>query len=84
MGIRVSDLVEYEGVDVHVHGSPCYPVEEGIVSISGEVIEEQREIEREQLSMLEQAMSNDATREKIYSEKLGRWVYALVKPAKKK
>ncbi|MCC7211692.1 MAG: ammonium transporter [Candidatus Brocadia sp.] len=84
MGVRVSDLVEFEGIDIHVHGSPCYPVEEGLVSISGEVVEEQKEIDREQLTILEKAISNDATREKIYSEKLGRWVYALVKPSKKK
>ena len=39
--------------------------------------------EREQLSLLEEAMSKDAGREKIYSDKLGRWVYARLKTAKK-
>ncbi len=83
MGIRVSDLVEYEGVDKHVHGSPCYPVEESVIPIAlGEEMEIEREKEREQLTLLEKAMSGDARREKIYSEKLGRWVYALVKPEK--
>ncbi len=84
IGLRVSDLVEFEGVDKHIHGSPCYPVEETLVSLSGGFVAEEREQEREQMSLLEKSISSDATREKIYSEKLGRWVYALVKPEKKK
>ena len=84
MGLRVSALVEYEGIDKHIHGSPCYPVEETLVSLSGGFVAEEREQEREQMSLLEKSISKDVTREKIYSEKLGRWVYALVKPEKKK
>ncbi|MEK7733022.1 MAG: ammonium transporter, partial [Planctomycetota bacterium] len=84
IGLRVSDLVEFEGVDKHIHGTPCYPVEETLTSLSGGFVAEEREQEREQMSLLEKSISSDATREKIYSEKLGRWVYALVKPEKKK
>ena len=40
--------------------------------------------EREQMSLLEEAMSRDAGREKIYSDKLGRWVYARLKAEKKR
>lgn len=84
MGLRVSDLVESEGVDIHIHGSPCYPVEEGYLApILGVTDTDLRE-EREQKSLLEDALSKDADREKIYSDKLGRWVYARVKKESKK
>ena len=82
LNLRVSDLVESEGLDTHIHGSPCYPVESGLVTLSGIPVEEVRREEEVQISLLERALSKDATREKIYSEKLGRWVYALVKPGK--
>lgn len=82
LNLRVSDLVEAEGLDTHIHGSPCYPVESGLVTLSGIPVEEVRREEEVQISLLERAMSKDATREKIYSDKLGRWVYALVKPEK--
>lgn len=85
LNLRVSDLVEFEGLDKHIHGSPCYPVEESVIPIAlGEEVNVEREKDREQLTLLERAISEDATRQKIYSEKLGRWVYALVKPEKKK
>ena len=32
MGLRVSELVEYEGVDIHLHGSPCYPTQAELTS----------------------------------------------------
>ncbi|MDE1889833.1 MAG: ammonium transporter [Planctomycetota bacterium] len=83
IGIRVSDLVESDGVDTHIHGSPCYPVEEGYVGHVGEAMIDLNQ-EREQLSLLEEAMSKDAGREKIYSDKLGRWVYARLKTEKKR
>ncbi len=84
MGIRVSELVENEGVDVHIHGSPCYPIEETFVTpMVGETAIDPEQ-ERLQLSLLEEALSKDRAREKIYSEKLGRWVYARVKTGKKK
>ncbi|TLD42362.1 MAG: Ammonium transporter [Candidatus Jettenia ecosi] len=79
IGIRVSDLVESDGVDIHIHGSPCYPVEpEFIAPVIGE---EEVDIQQEkrQASLLEEALSRDADREKIYSDKLGRWVYARLK-----
>jgi len=82
LNLRVSDLVESEGLDTHIHGSPCYPVESGLVTLSGIPVEEVRREEEVQISLLERALSKDATREKIYSDKLGRWVYALVKPEK--
>jgi ammonium transporter, Amt family len=77
IGIRVSDVVEHEGVDVHVHGSACYPLETTFIEPflkEEEPMELQRE--REQTSLLEEALSKDAHRDKIYSDKLGRWVYA--------
>ena len=82
MNLRVSDLVEAEGLDLHIHGSPCYPVESGIITLAGIPVEEVKKADEEQASLLERALSKDATREKIYSDKLGRWVYALVKPEK--
>jgi Amt family ammonium transporter len=39
--------------------------------------------EKEQISLLEEALSKDMGREKIYSDKLGRWVYARLKDTKK-
>lgn len=84
IGIRVSDLVESDGVDTHIHGSPCYPVEqEFIAPVTGEIAIDLKK-EREQMSLLEEAMSRDAGREKIYSDKLGRWVYARIKTEKNK
>ncbi|OHC00689.1 MAG: ammonium transporter, partial [Planctomycetes bacterium RIFCSPLOWO2_12_FULL_39_13] len=84
IGIRVSDLVESDGVDTHIHGSPCYPVEQDFIApMVGEAMIDLGQ-EREQLSLLEEAMSKDAGREKIYSDKLGRWVYARLKTEKKR
>ena len=84
IGIRVSELVESEGVDTHIHGSPCYPVEQDFLApmVAESMIDLKQE--REQLSLLEEAMSRDAGREKIYSDKLGRWVYARLKAEKKR
>lgn len=83
IGIRVSELVEFEGTDIHIHGSPCYITEEKFLSpVSEEFTREDLQKEKEQVSILEQAMSKDKAREKIYSEKLGRWVYAAVKKEK--
>lgn len=84
MGIRVSDLVESDGVDTHIHGSPCYPVEEEFIAPETRITEADLRIEREQVSILEEALSKEKGREKIYSDKLGRWVYARLKPEKKK
>ncbi len=84
MGIRVSDLVESDGVDTHIHGSPCYPVEEEFIAPEARITEADLRIEREQESILEEALSKEKGREKIYSDKLGRWVYARLKPEKKK
>ncbi|MBI2470832.1 MAG: ammonium transporter [Planctomycetes bacterium] len=84
IGIRVSELVESDGVDTHIHGSPCYPVEQDFIApMVGEAMIDLKQ-EREQLSLLEEAMSRDAGREKIYSDKLGRWVYARLKAEKKR
>jgi Amt family ammonium transporter len=81
-GLRVSDLVESDGMDTHIHGSHCYPVEQKfIAAVVGEG-EIDLKAEKEQLSLLETAMSKDASREKIYSDKLGRWVYATAKTEK--
>jgi len=79
IGIRVSELVESDGVDTHIHGSPCYPVEEEfLIPLVGEAAID-LEQEREQMSLLEDALIKDAGLEKIYSNKLGRWVYATRK-----
>ncbi len=80
MGLRVSELVEYEGVDVHLHGSPCYPAQQELTSQLGNV--EQEEIVHRDVALLEESMAKDASREKIYSDKLGRWI--LAKPGKDK
>lgn len=77
MGLRVSELIEHEGVDIHLHGSPCYPAQEEITSQVGPVIEQ--EIETRETALLEESLAKDASREKIYSEKLGRWIYAKLK-----
>jgi Amt family ammonium transporter len=77
MGLRVSELVEYEGVDVHLHGSPCYPAQAELTAQLGpEVVEE--EVHRE-TAILEESLARDSSREKIYSDKLGRWIYAKPK-----
>jgi Amt family ammonium transporter len=66
-------LVEYEGIDVHLHGSPCYPAQAETTAplALGAELETQKET-----ALLEEALARDARREKIYSEKLGRWIYA--------
>lgn len=82
IGLRVSELIEFEGVDIHLHGSPCYPVQETIVSQLSIKEEDVRESRRE-MALLEEAFSKDAKREKIYSVKLGKWIYAKEKIGKK-
>lgn len=77
IGLRVSELVEHEGVDVHLHGSPCYPAQSEMTSQLGPM-EEEEQIHRE-TAILEEALMKDASREKIYSEKLGRWISAKPK-----
>jgi ammonium transporter, Amt family len=72
MGLRVSELVEYEGVDIHLHGSPCYPTQAEVTTQLGPEVEE-AEVQRD---LLEESLARDARRERIYSEKLGRWIYA--------
>ena len=79
-GLRVSELVEYEGVDIHLHGSPCYPAQAELTSQLGNV-DVQETVHRD-MALLEESMEKDASREKIYSDKLGRWIYA--KPRKEK
>ena len=64
-------MLSLEGVDTHIHGSPCYPVEQDFLApMVGESMIDLKQ-EREQMSLLEEAMSRDAGREKIYSDKLG-------------
>ena len=75
MGLRVSELIEHEGVDVHLHGSPCYPAQDDIATSSLGPVEEIEEVHKE-MAILEEALARDSRREKIYSEKLGRWIYA--------
>jgi len=77
VGIRVSELVEFEGVDIHLHGSPCYPVQTESTSPLG-TVEEEMQIEREH-AQLEEAFSKSINRERIYSKKLGKWIYAKPK-----
>ncbi len=77
IGLRVSELVEYEGVDIHLHGSPCYPSQEEMTSQLGSQ-QEEMEIER-QHELLEESFSKSLGRERIYSEKLGKWIYAKEK-----
>lgn len=77
MGLRVSELVEYEGVDVHLHGSPCYPAQAEVTAQIGPEVEEAH-VQRE-MALLEEALARDARRERIYSDKLGRWIYAKPK-----
>ena len=84
MGIRVSALVKSDGIDTHIHGSPCYPVEQEIfAALTGAAAIDLKQ-EKEQISLLEEALSKDRGREKIYSDKLGRWVYARLKDTKKR
>lgn len=80
MGLRVSELIEYEGVDVHLHGSPCYPAQAELTTQLGSVFEE--EITQREMAILEESLARDASREKIYSDKLGRWIYAKLKEEK--
>ena len=77
IGLRVSELVEYEGVDIHLHGSPCYPVQDEVTVQLGS---QQEEVQIEQeLALLEEAFSKSSDRERIYSAKLGKWIYAKPK-----
>jgi Amt family ammonium transporter len=80
MGLRVSELVEYEGVDVHLHGSPCYPAQAELTAQLGPEIEEIAT--QKETAILEESLARDASREKIYSDKLGRWIYAKRKEEK--
>jgi Amt family ammonium transporter len=73
-GLRVSELVEYEGVDIHLHGSPCYPAQDELTSQLGDIQVE--ETVHRDMAILEESMAKDASRQKIYSDKLGRWIYA--------
>ncbi len=41
MGLRVSALIEHEGVDIHLHGSPCYPAQAELASQLGTAEEEE-------------------------------------------
>ena len=77
MGLRVSELVEYEGVDVHLHGSPCYPAQAEITAQVGPEFED--DTRERDVAILEESLARDASREKIYSDKLGRWIYAKPK-----
>ncbi len=77
MGLRVSELVEYEGVDVHLHGSTCYPTQAEVTTQLGPEVEE--EVTVRETALLEESLARDASREKIYSEKLSRWIYAKPK-----
>lgn len=77
IGLRVSELIEFEGLDVHLHGSPCYPPQAEVTAPFKPEIEE-KEIRRD-MALLEEAFSKDASRERIYSERLGRWIYAKPK-----
>lgn len=80
MGLRVSELVEYEGVDIHLHGSPCYPAQ---AETTSQVLpEDEMTSTLIGATLFEESLARDASREKIYSKKLGKWVYA--KPGKNK
>ena len=74
IGLRVSELIEHEGVDIHLHGSSCYPAQDKITSSLGPA--EDSEMIHKETAILEEALARDARREKIYSEKLGRWIHA--------
>ncbi|MFQ5963927.1 MAG: ammonium transporter [Candidatus Scalinduaceae bacterium] len=82
IGIRVSEKVELEGLDVNLHGSPCYRLRAGVEAPLGAEVEgaevEEAEEQRE-TAILEAAFAKDAKREKIYSEKLGIWITAKPK-----
>lgn len=81
IGLRVSELVEFEGVDVHLHGSHCYPAQDEMTAPIGG-IEVEQEVHREK-ALLEQSMEKDSRREMIYSAKLERWIHASPKENKK-
>jgi Amt family ammonium transporter len=70
-------LVEYEGVDIHLHGSPCYPAQDELTSSIG-TLDVEETVHRD-MAILEESMIKDASRQKIYSDKLGRWIYAKPK-----
>ncbi len=74
IGLRVSELAEFEGVDIHLHGSPCYPAQHEVTAPIGNVKEEMEV--RQEKALLEEAFEKDARREMIYSAKLGRWIHA--------
>ena len=80
MGLRVTELVEYEGVDIHLHGSPCYPAQAEITAQVGPEFED--DTRERDVAILEESLARDASREKIYSDKLGRWIYAKPKGEK--
>ncbi|MBT7591963.1 MAG: ammonium transporter, partial [Candidatus Scalindua sp.] len=63
--------------DIHLHGSPCYPAQHELTSQIGSVDVE--ETVHRDMAILEESMAKDASREQIYSDKLGRWIYAKPK-----
>ena len=73
-GLRVSELVEYEGVDIHLRGSPCYPAQDELTSQLGS--QEVGETVHRDMAILEESMVKNTSRQKIYSDKLGKWIYA--------
>lgn len=74
IGLRVTELVEFEGVDVHLHGSHCYPKQDELTAPIGG-LEVEKEVRKEK-ALLEESFEKDARREMIYSKKLGRWIHA--------
>ena len=79
IGIRVSEKVELEGLDINLHGSPCYRFRAGVEVPLGAEVEEAEEEKEKETAILEAAFAKDAKREKIYSEKLGMWITAKPK-----
>ena len=59
-----------------IDGQPTYPAQ--VETISPLVVAE-TEVMRKEITLLEESFARDASREKIYSEKLGRWIYAKPK-----
>ncbi|GJQ60051.1 MAG: ammonium transporter [Candidatus Scalindua sp. AMX11] len=80
VGIRVSERVEFEGLDVNLHGSPCYRFRTGVES----PLSEEEERDKNETALLDAAFAKDAQRERIYSEKLGIWITAKPKTEEKK
>lgn len=81
IGIRVSERVEFEGLDINLHGSPCYRLQTGTAAPLGAEVEGAGKgaEEQKETAILEAAFAKDAKREKIYSEKLGIWISAKPK-----